>query len=136
MCVGVASLLLFFLSFSSIDPLELETKSSHLGVLEAGKLGPNFTCTVRLVDTETARFPSAHWLRYSLLETVSEDDTTITTRTTSNTTTAITAISFSSLLTSHAGLYTCEVNAMGSVASNSSPVTLTVKCKNYHSFVS
>ena len=109
----------------------MEIDSSYYsGVVEAGRPGPTFTCTVTVTEAERAGVlsPCALWLRYSTLLAVPEDDTSVLTTTARNATTATTNISFSSLYTSHAGQYTCQVNASNAKPSYSPPITLTIKC--------
>ena len=79
---------------------------SEAGPVEAGSAGLTLTCTVTEVISGLTNMPSAHWMGPS--GPVTSGDDIIVTETFSNETTVTVTLSFSSLHTSHAGLYTCQ----------------------------
>ena len=108
---------------------------THSGPLVAGSSDLSLTCTVSEIIQGLTGLPSAVWLMADTTPPLTSGEGGITiTETFINDTTVVSALSFSLLLTSHAGLYHCQVTIHSpAVASNitqqSSPVTLSVECK-------
>ena len=98
--------------------------------MEAGGVGPTLTCTVNETIPGLSNMPSAAWMGPG----VSGNGITVK-ETIKNATTAITALSFSELHTSHAGLYICEGSLVspavedGIITNSTLPVSVTVKCE-------
>ena len=115
------------------DPLEVVTDASEAGPVEAGSAGFTLTCTVTEVISGLTNTPSAaHWMGPS--GPVTSRDDIVMTETFSNDTTVTVTLSFSSLHTSHAGLYTCQGTVVSPAAVDdltitSIPNTVTVSCK-------
>ena len=114
------------------DSLEVVTDVSEAGPVEAGSAGLTLTCTVIEVISGLTNMPSAHWMGPS--GPVTSGDDIVVTETFSNDTTVTVTLSFSSLHTSHAGLYTCQGTvvspaAVDDVTITSTPHTVTVRCK-------
>ena len=114
------------------DSLEVVTYVSEAGPVEAGKPGLTLTCTVTEVISGLTNMPSAHWMGPS--GPVTSGDDIVMTETFRNDTTVTVTLSFSSLHTSHAGLYTCQGTlvspaAVDDVTIISTPDTVTVRCK-------
>ena len=108
--------------------LRVETHISQNGPLEAGGAGLTLTCTVSETISGLTGSPSAHWMRGSRAVTSGEH---IITR---DATTATATLTFSSLHTSHAGLYTCQGTlaspaAADDITSSSDGIPVTVSCK-------
>ena len=106
---------------------------SEAGPVEAGSAGLTLTCTVTEVISGLTNMPSAHWMGPS--GPVTSGDDIIVTETFSNDTTVTVTLSFSSLHTSHAGLYTCQGTvvspaAVDDVTITSTPDNVTVSCKS------
>ena len=100
--------------------------------MEAGSAGLTLTCTVTEVISGLTNMPSAHWMGPS--GPVTSGDDIVVTETFSNDTTVTVTLSFSSLHTSHAGLYTCQGTvvspaAVDDVTITSTPSTVTVRRK-------
>ena len=100
--------------------------------LEAGSAGLTLTCRVRETISGLTDSPSAHWMTSSGPVTSGEDITV--TETFRNATTARATLTFSSLHTSHAGLYTCQGTlaspaAVYGINSTTDAVSVTVTCK-------
>ena len=109
--------------------LRVETHISQNGPLEAGSAGFTLTCTVSETISGFTGRPSAHWMTSSGPITPS-----ITVTTTRDTTTATATLTFSSLHTSHAGLYTCQGTLVSpatadNITSTSDAVPVIVSCK-------
>ena len=109
--------------------LRVETHISQNGPLEAGSAGFTLTCTVSETISGFTGRPSAHWMTSSGPITPS-----ITVTTTRDTTTATANLTFSSLHTSHAGLYTCQGTLVSpatadNITSTSDAVPVIVSCK-------
>ena len=119
------------------NPLLVESEVSEDGPVEAGSGGLTLTCTVTETVNGFTNTPSGHWIgpsgpvtsREGIVMVETGDDTegiwsslTIT-------------VTFSSLLTSHGGQYTCQgtlfTPAEGgkNVTNSSTPLTVTVRCK-------
>ena len=79
---------------------------SEAGPVEAGSAGLTLTCTVTEVISGLTNMPTAHWMGPS--GPVTSEDDIIMTETFINDTTVTVTLAFSSLHTSHAGLYTCQ----------------------------
>ena len=114
------------------DSLEVVTDVSEDGPVEAGSAGLTLTCTVTEAILGLTNMPSAHWMVPSG-PVISGDDIVVT-ETFSNDTTVTVTLSFSSLHTSHAGLYTCQGTlvspaAVDDVTITSTPHTVAVRCK-------
>ena len=114
------------------DSLEVVTDMSEAGPVEAGSAGLTLTCTVTEVISGLTNMPSAHWMGPS--GPVTSGDDIIVTETFTNDTTVTVTLSFSSLHTSHAGLYTCQGTvvspaAVDDLTSTSTPNTITVRCE-------
>ena len=114
------------------DSLKVVTNVSEAGPVEAGSAGLTLTCTVTEVISGLTNMPSAHWMGPS--GPVTSGDDIIMTETFSNDTTVTVTLSFSSLHTSHAGLYTCQGTvvspaAMDNVTITAAPDTVTVSCE-------
>ena len=112
--------------------LEVVTDVSEAGPVETGRAGFTMTCTVTEVISGLTNMPSAHWMGPS--GPVTSGDDIVVTETFSNDTTITVTLSFSSLHTSHAGLYTCQGTvvspaAVDDVTITSTPDTVTVRCK-------
>ena len=112
--------------------LEVMTDVSEAGPVEAGSAGLTLTCTVTEVISGLTNMPSAHWMGPS--GPVTSGDDIVVTETFSNDTTVTVTLSFSSLHTSHTGLYTCQGTivspaAVDDVTITSTPDTVTVSCK-------
>ena len=108
--------------------LRVETQNAPL---EAGTAGLTLTCTVHETISGLTGRPSAHWMTSS--GPVSSGET-ITVTSTRDATTATATLTFSSLHTSHAGLYTCQGTlvspaAADDITSTSDAVPVTVSCK-------
>ena len=108
------------------------TDVSEAGPVEAGSAGLTLACTVTEVISGLSNMPSAYWMGPSGL--VTSGDEIVVTETFSNDTTFTVTLSFFSLHTSHAGVYTCQ----GTVASPavadgviliSTSSKITVSCK-------
>ena len=105
---------------------------SEDGPLEAGSAGLTLTCTVHETISGLTNTPSAHWMTSSGPVSSGEDITV--TETFRNATTATATLTFSSLHTSHAGLYTCQGTLVSPAAvyginSTTDAVSVTVSCK-------
>ena len=105
---------------------------SEAGPVEAGSAGLTLTYTVTEVISGLTNMPSAHWTGPS--GPVTSGDDSVVTETFSNDTTVTVTLSFSSLHTAHAGLYTCQGTltspaAVDDVTITSTPSTVTVSCK-------
>ena len=112
--------------------LEVERNVSQNGPLEAGSAGLTLTCTVSETISGLTNTPSAHWMTSSGPVSSGEDITV--TETFRNDTSARATLTFSSLHTSHAGLYTCQGTlisppAADDITSTSDAVSVTVSCK-------
>ena len=110
--------------------LEVVTGASEAGPVEAGSAGLTLTCTVTEVTSGLTNMPSAHWMGPS--GSVTSGDDIVVTETFSNDTTVTVTLSFSSLHTSHAGLYTCQGTVVSPAAVDdvtSTPEIVTVSCK-------
>ena len=112
--------------------LEVVTDVSEAGPVEAGSAGLTLTCTVTEVISGLTNMPSAYWMGPS--GPVTSGDDIVMTETFSNDTTVTVTLSFSSLHTSHAGLYTCQGTvvspaAVDDVTVTSTPENVTVSCK-------
>ena len=108
------------------------TDVSEDGPVEAGSAGLTLTCTVTEVISGLTNMPSAHWMGPS--GPVTSGDDIVVTETFSNDTTVTVTLTFSSLHTSHAGLYTCQgILALPTVVNDvtifSTANTVTVSCK-------
>ena len=111
--------------------LRVETHVSQNGPLEAGNTDLTLTCTVNETISGLTGSPSAHWMTSSGPVSSGEDITVTTSRDTSSATATLT---FSSLHTSHAGLYTCQGTlaspaAADDITSKSEAVSVSVSCK-------
>ena len=112
--------------------LEVVTDMSEAGPVEAGSAGLTLTCTVTEVTSGLTNVPSAQWMGPS--GPVTSGDDIVVTETFSNDMTVTVTLSFSSLHTSHAGLYTCQGTvvspaAVDDVNITSTPDIVTVRCK-------
>ena len=109
--------------------LEVVTDVSEAGPVEAGL---TLTCTVTEVISGLTNMPSAHWMGPS--GPVTSGDDIVVTETFSNATTVTVTLSFSSLHTSHAGLYTCQGTVVSPAAVDgviSTPGSVTVSSKRH-----
>ena len=105
---------------------------SESGPVEAGSAGLTLTCTVTEVISGLTSMPSAHWMGPS--GPVTSGDDIVVTDNFSNDTTVTVTLSFSSLHTSHVGLYTCQGTvvspaAVDDVTITTTPHTVTVRRK-------
>ena len=110
--------------------LEVVTDVSEAGPVEAGSARLTLTCTVTEAISGLTNMPSAHWVGPS--GPVTSGDDIVVTETFSNDTTVTVTLSFSSLHTSHAGLYTCQGTVVSPAAVDdviSTLNTVTVRCK-------
>ena len=103
---------------------------SEDGPVEAGSAGLTLTCTVSEVISGLTNMPSAHWSG----PVTSGDDIVVTENLRSATTVTV-ALTFSSLLTSHTGQYTCQGTLVSPAAedniistSHTVSVNVTSKC--------
>ena len=124
---------IMFMPISAVlaGSLRVETNVSQNGPLEAGSAGLTLSCTVSETISGLSNRPSAHWMTSSGPVTSGEDITATTTRDTSP---ATATLRFSSLRTSHAGLYTCQGTlvspaAADDITSTSDAVPVIVNCK-------
>ena len=111
--------------------LAVETEVSESGPLEAGMPGPTLTCTASETIPGLTNMPSAHWIMTGTGPVVPGNGIVIN-ETVRNATTAITTLSFSSLLTSHAGLYHCLgtlLSPAANISNSTDPVAVTVTCE-------
>ena len=90
------------------DPLSVETAVTHSGPLVAGSSYLSLTCTVSETIQGLTELPSAVWLMADTTPLTSGEDNITITETLTNDTTVVSTLSFSPLLTSHAGLYHCQ----------------------------
>ena len=130
---------LFYKSYCVIivppGSLLAEVKMSESGPTVAGMSGLTLTCTVSERISGLTSVPSAQWI--SVSGTVSGNEQNIVvTETVRNDTTAATTLSFApSLLTSHAGQYTCigSLNSPaaddGIIATSADPISVNVNCE-------
>ena len=114
------------------DSLEVVTDVSEAGPVEAGSAGLTLTCTVTEVISGLTNMPSAHWMGPS--GPVTSGDDIVMAETFSNDTTVTVTLSFSSLHTSNAGLYTCQGTVVSPAAVDdvtiiSTLYSVTVNCK-------
>ena len=112
--------------------LEVVTDVSEAGPVEAGSAGLTLTCTVTEIISGLTNMPSAHWMGPS--GPVTSGDDIVVTETFSNATTVTVTFSFSSLHTSHAGLYTCQGTVVSPAAVDgviSTAHTVTVSSKRH-----
>ena len=114
------------------DSLEVVTDVSEAGPVEAGSAGLTLTCTVTEVISGLTNMPSAHWMGPS--GPVTSGDDIVVNETFSNATTVTVTLSFSSLHTSHAGLYTCQGTVVSPAAVDDVTITptadnVTVSCE-------
>ena len=121
-----------YLSSVPADPLEVIAGVSEAGPVGAGSAGLTLTCTVTEVISGLTNMPSAHWMGPS--GPVTSGDDIVMTETFSNDTTVTVTLSFSSLHTSHAGLYICQGTVVSPAAADdvtitSTPDSVTVSCK-------
>ena len=105
---------------------------SEVDPLKAGNAGLTLTCTVTEVILGLTNIPCVHWMGPS--GPVTSGDDIVVTEIFSNDTTVTVTLSFFSLHTSHAGLYTCQGTvvspaAVDDVTITSTPGTVTVSCK-------
>ena len=101
-------------------------------VSQAGSADLTLTCTVTEVILGLTNMPSAHWMGPSGPVTSGND--IVVTEILHNDTMVTAIISFSSLHTSHAGLYICQGTVVSPAAVDdmiitSTPDTFTVSCK-------
>ena len=129
----VYSILLMPISAVPAGSLRVETHISQNGPLEAGTAGLTLNCTVHETISGLTGRPSAHWMTSSGPVTTGEDITV--TEAFINATTSTVTLIFSSLHTSHAGLYTCQGMIVSPSAadditytSDALPVTINCKC--------
>ena len=114
------------------DSLVADAVVSEDGPLEAGSAGLTLTCTVSETISGLTGRPSAHWITSSGPVSSGEDITV--TETFRNATTARATLTFSSLHTSHAGLYTCQGTLVSpatadDIISTSNAILVTASCK-------
>ena len=105
---------------------------SEAGPVEAGSTGLTLTCTVTEIISGLTNMPSAHWMGPS--GPVTSGDNIVVTETFSNDMTVTVTLSFSSLHTSHAGLYTCQGTVVSPAAVDgviSTPGSVTVSSKGH-----
>lgn len=106
--------------------------ASDEGDIQAGTTDFSLTCIVtQNVTSGTAASPSAHWILHS---PDSENSINIEDILSNSTTKSIKTLIFSPLLTSHAGLYTCEgrtqlLSVADTIDSTSPPFPIVVRCK-------
>ena len=132
--VIVYSILLMPISAVPAGSLRVETHISQNGPLEAGTAGPTLTCTVSVNISGLTGRPSAYWMTSSGPVTSGDNNNIITVTTSRDATTARATLTFSSLHTSHAGLYTCQGTlvspaAADDITSTSDAVPVIVSCK-------
>ena len=118
------------------DPLSVETAVTHSGPLVAGSSDLSLTCTVSETIQGLTELPSAVWLMADTTPLTSGEDNITITETFTNDTTVVSTLSFSPLLTSHAGLYHCQGRlhspaVAGDITQSSSYVTVNVECKQH-----
>ena len=117
------------------DPLSVETAVTHSGPLVAGSSDLSLTCTVSETIQGLTGLPSAVWLMADTTPLTSgEDNITITNETSTGGRTVVSTLSFSPLLTSHAGLYHCQARVhspavAGDITQDSSHITVNVTCE-------
>ena len=112
--------------------LRVETHISQNGPLEAGTAGLTLNCTVSETISGLTNRPSAHWMTSSGPVTSADDNTVTETFRIATTVTA--TLTFSSLHTSHAGLYTCQGTLVSpavadNITSTSDGIPVTIRCK-------
>ena len=119
-----------------VNPLSVETAVTHSGPLVAGSSDLSLTCTVSETIQGLTELPSAVWLMADTTPLTSgEDNITITTETSTDGRTVVSTLSFSPLLTSHAGLYHCQARlhspaiAGDEITQDSPHITVNVKCE-------
>ena len=109
------------------DSLEVKTAVSQSGPLEAGNTSLTLTCTVTERTLGLTKMPSAIWMMAGSPVILGGDSNMV------NTTTAISTLSFSSLNTSHAGLYHCQgrlESPPGNISLDSMPaISVNVRCE-------
>ena len=125
---------IIFMPISAVPAgsLKVETHISQNGLIEAGSAGLTLTCTVHETISGLTGRPSAHWMTSS--GPVSSGDDITVTETFRNATTARATLTFSSLHTSHAGLYTCQGTLVSpetadDITSTSDALPVTVSCR-------
>ena len=114
------------------DSLVADAVVSEDDPLVAGSAALTLHCTVSETISGLTNSPSAHWVTSSGPVIPGEDITV--TETLRNATTATAILTFSSLHTSHAGLYTCQGTLVSPAAvyginSTIDTVSVTVRCK-------
>ena len=114
------------------DSLEVMIETSRTVPVVAGSEDLTLTCTVNEVIEGLTNIPSARWMTTSGL-VITGDDIIITETIIDERTTTVT-LSFSSLHTSHAGVYMCQGTLdlpanMTNFTSTPTNVTVSVRCK-------
>ena len=108
----------------------MKTTVSQSDPLEAGNTSLTLTCTVTEKTLGLTKMPSAIWMMAGS-PVVEGDDDIIESMV--NATTAISTLSFSSLNTSHAGLYHCQgrlESPPGNISYNSTPaISVNIICE-------
>ena len=118
-------------------PLSVETAVTHSGPLVAGSSDLSLTCTVSETIQGLTELPSAVWLMADTTPLTSGEDYITINNTFTNDTTVVSTLSFSPLLTSHAGLYHCQARlhspaVAGDITQDSSHITVNVTCELSH----
>ena len=116
-----------------------EVKMSESGPTVAGTSGLILTCTVSEGISGLTSVPSAQWTTVSGSVSGNEQFNNVVTETVRSDTTAVTTFSFApSLLTSHAGQYTC-IGSLNSSAADGGiitvspyPISVNVHCELIH----
>ena len=112
------------------DSLEVKTAVSQSGPLEAGNTSLTLTCTVTEGTQGLTKMPSAIWMMAGSPVVLGIDGNF---ESMVNATTAISTLSFSSLNTSHAGLYHCQgrlESPTGNISLDSTPtISVNIKCE-------
>ena len=116
------------------DPLSVETGVAHSGPLVAGSSDLSLTCTVSETIQGLSELPSAVWVMTDTTPLTSGEDNIAITETSIDGRTVVSTLSFSPLLTSHAGLYHCQATlhspaVAGDITQDSSPITVNVTCE-------
>ena len=116
------------------DPLSVETAVTYSGPLMAGSSDLSLTCTVSETIQGLNELPSAVWLMADTTPLTSGEGRIIITDTSIDGRTVVSTLSFSPLLTSHAGLYHCQATlhspaVAGDITQDSSHITVNVTCE-------